>query len=123
MRLCFVLVLLEGWKEYQDKETGKPYYHHAATNHTTWDRPARVQACIRLLIWHVSSSSYIYATNHTTWDRPAKVAQERADTELAKKLQMQLQLQVSSSSYGMHASSSSYDMHASSSSYDMNAKP
>ena len=92
MRLCVLLVLLEGWKEYQHKETGKPYYHHAATN-------------------------------HTTWDRPAKVAQERADTELAKKLQMQLQLQVSSSSYGMHASSSSYDMHASSSSYDMNAKP
>ena len=40
MRLCFLLVLLEGWKEYQDKETGKPYYHHAATNHTQWDRPA-----------------------------------------------------------------------------------
>jgi hypothetical protein len=33
----------------------------------------------------------------------AKVAQERADAELAKKLQMQLQLQVSSSSYDMHA--------------------
>jgi hypothetical protein len=40
VRLCFLLVLLEGWKEYQDKETGKPYYHHAATNHTQWDRPA-----------------------------------------------------------------------------------
>ena len=40
MRLCFLLVLLEGWKEYQHKETGKPYYHHAATNHTQWDRPA-----------------------------------------------------------------------------------
>jgi hypothetical protein len=36
------LELPEGWKEYQDKKTGKPYYHHAATNHTTWDRPAKV---------------------------------------------------------------------------------
>ncbi len=35
-------------------------------------------------------------------------AQERADAELAKKRQ----LEVSSSSYDMHASSSSYDMHA-----------
>jgi hypothetical protein len=51
----------------------------------------------------------------------AKVAQERADAELAKKLQMQLQLQVSSSSYDMHASSSSYGIHASSSSYDRHA--
>ena len=38
-----MLVLLEGWKEYQHKETGKPYYHHAATNHTTWDRPGPLE--------------------------------------------------------------------------------
>jgi hypothetical protein len=59
----------------------------------------------------VSSSSYdIHASSsfsppqHLT----AKDAQERADAELAKKLQMQLQMQVSSSSCDLHASSSSY---------------
>jgi hypothetical protein len=59
----------------------------------------------------VSSSSYdMHASSsfsppqHLT----AKDAQERADAELAKKLQMQLQMQVSSSSCDLHASSSSY---------------
>ena len=35
----FLLVLLEGWKEYQVKDTGQKYYHHAATNTSTWERP------------------------------------------------------------------------------------
>jgi hypothetical protein len=59
----------------------------------------------------VTSSSYdMHASSsfsppqHLT----AKEAQERADAELAKKLQMQLQMQVSSSSFDLHASSSSY---------------
>jgi len=29
--------LAEGWKEY--KQDGKPYYHHAATNTSQWERP------------------------------------------------------------------------------------
>ena len=60
---------------------------------------------------HASSSSYdMHASSsfsppqHMT----AKEAQERADAELAKKLQMELQMQVSSSSFDLHASSSSY---------------
>eukprot|EP00802_Teleaulax_amphioxeia_P005325 Tamp_05329.p1 GENE.Tamp_05329~~Tamp_05329.p1 ORF type:complete len:531 (+),score=117.97 Tamp_05329:697-2289(+) len=31
--------LPEGWKEYKDTNTGKPYYHHIATNTTKWERP------------------------------------------------------------------------------------
>lgn len=28
-----------GWKEYKDEASSKNYYHHAATNETSWDRP------------------------------------------------------------------------------------
>jgi len=59
----------------------------------------------------VSSSSYDMPAS-SSFSPPqhmtAKEAQERADAELAKKLQMELQMQVSSSSFDLHASSSSY---------------
>ena len=31
--------LAEGWKEYKDTNTGRPYYHHIATNTSQWERP------------------------------------------------------------------------------------
>jgi hypothetical protein len=34
----------EEWTEYVDEATGKPYYHNAASNATTWDRPPAVSA-------------------------------------------------------------------------------
>ena len=37
------VALPDGWKQYTDSTTGKPYYHHAATNTTQWDRPGPPQ--------------------------------------------------------------------------------
>lgn len=34
----------EEWTEYVDEATGKPYYHNAASNATTWDRPPAASA-------------------------------------------------------------------------------
>lgn len=34
----------EEWTEYVDDATGKPYYHNAASNTTSWDKPPAVSA-------------------------------------------------------------------------------
>jgi len=38
---------VDQWQELRDPESGRPYYHNAATNTTTWDRPPALPVAVQ----------------------------------------------------------------------------
>eukprot|EP00397_Hematodinium_sp_SG-2012_P017973 GEMP01018393.1.p1 GENE.GEMP01018393.1~~GEMP01018393.1.p1 ORF type:complete len:529 (+),score=92.10 GEMP01018393.1:26-1588(+) len=72
-----------GWVEYTQNSNGRPYYHNALSNETTWEKPSREPPLEPGWVAYEDDKGRKYyhqiATNEVTWIRPSSAAQDKVD--------------------------------------------